>query len=137
MKKNVAKKEILHLLLQKYEISNELKRFIAAISENAEEVEDLTMVAFSLFAQTKKPGKNSVVITNLSSKLCLVKAVRDVLHLDLKRAKDLVDNMPIHDQNGRYYSVLPIAVGLGCPIGIHDWTEIANRLTGEMESILL
>lgn len=139
-------------MLQKHYSINE-SAFIKAIAQNEEEKVELTLKAFSLTAEPKDDVKHcinvqtdpfsgkstisdtkfaTVQIDKLSSKLILVKAVKETIGWGLKESKDFVDTIVLFERipetGSHAYVYKPFRVGPYERITVDQWKAIANSI---------
>lgn len=132
------KAELVKKLSQHYTYPSEVSTFITALSEIAMTRIDLQLKAFAVVGKEIKLNDGDspyaiVQIDNVSSKLILVKAVKETTGWGLKESKDFVDTiMPSEriPETGVYaYTHIPFKVGPKERITVNQWKTIADTVS--------
>lgn len=117
-----------NLLEKHYELPDEMKRFIDRLSENEDEKDVLTLIAYSV----KECAANDVIITKCSSKLLFVKLLKEATGIHLKDAKDIVDKIVSVDE---HLHLTPHLFKLDEPInGFNMTKEILDYVSSKMNA---
>lgn len=125
--KTKEKETLIRMLKDAYGDVKE-EQFINALADSPEEKTELILLAYSL-KNIPQTQQKTVMITKCSSKIQLVKAIKEIATVGLAEAKDYADSL--FPTNGICY---PVKIGTDCAISIEQWEEIAKQLTKSLES---
>lgn len=132
------KAELVEKLSQYYTYPVEVSTVIKALSDKTETRLNMQLKAFAVVGkEIKLNDSNSpyaiVQIDNVSSKLILVKAVKETTGWGLKESKDFVDTIMsferIPETGGYAYTPIPFKVGPKERITVNQWKTIADTVS--------
>ena len=127
------KAELVKKLARYYTYPLEVSKLITALSSTRETRLDLQLKAFAIVGEEfARDNSNTIQIDNLSSKLVLVKAVKDATRWSLKDCKDFVDTIVPSEripETGVYaYAYKPFKIGPNERITVDQWKAITDSI---------
>lgn len=133
------KQKIVEMLNKYYTIDAAAMAIIDMATDNAEQVTELTLKAFSIFgkpkvAKTELVQENNfefqtVQIDYVDGKLTLIKAIKETTHLRLAECKAIADQIISFGKDGLLFN--PFRIGVNNKVytfTVNQWTAICKYL---------